>query len=35
MIRTGQKIENPVTGEELIFHKTSRDTGGGSGGRGR
>jgi quercetin dioxygenase-like cupin family protein len=28
MIRTGQKIENPVTGEELIFHKTSRDTGG-------
>jgi quercetin dioxygenase-like cupin family protein len=28
MIRTGQKIENPVTGEVLIFHKTSRDTGG-------
>ena len=28
MIRTGQKVENPVTGEELIFHKTSRDTGG-------
>jgi quercetin dioxygenase-like cupin family protein len=27
MIRTGQKIENPVTGE-LIFHTTSRDTGG-------
>jgi mannose-6-phosphate isomerase-like protein (cupin superfamily) len=28
MIRTGQTIENPVTGERLIFHKTSRDTGG-------
>ncbi len=28
MIRTGQKIENPVTGEVLIFHKTSRDTDG-------
>jgi mannose-6-phosphate isomerase-like protein (cupin superfamily) len=28
MIRSGQTIENPVTGEVLIFHKTSRDTGG-------
>jgi mannose-6-phosphate isomerase-like protein (cupin superfamily) len=28
MIRTGQTIENPVTGEQLIFHKTSRDTNG-------
>jgi quercetin dioxygenase-like cupin family protein len=28
MIRTGQTIENPVTGEVLIFHQTSRDTGG-------
>jgi quercetin dioxygenase-like cupin family protein len=28
MIHTGQSIENPVTGEVLIFHKTSRDTGG-------
>src|SRR2546423_2315778 len=28
MIRTGQSIENPVTGEVLIFHKTSRDTDG-------
>jgi quercetin dioxygenase-like cupin family protein len=28
MIRTGQTIENPVTGEVLIFHKTSSDTGG-------
>jgi quercetin dioxygenase-like cupin family protein len=28
MIRTGQTIENPVTGELLIFRKTSRDTGG-------
>ena len=28
MIRTGQTIENPVTGERLTFHKTSRDTGG-------
>jgi quercetin dioxygenase-like cupin family protein len=27
MIRSGQTIENPVTGEVLIFHKTSRDTG--------
>jgi mannose-6-phosphate isomerase-like protein (cupin superfamily) len=28
MIRSGQMIENPVTGEVLIFHKTSRDTDG-------
>jgi quercetin dioxygenase-like cupin family protein len=28
MIRTGQTIENPVTGERLIFHQTSRDTDG-------
>jgi mannose-6-phosphate isomerase-like protein (cupin superfamily) len=28
MIRTGQTIENPVTGEKLTFHKTSRDTNG-------
>jgi quercetin dioxygenase-like cupin family protein len=28
MIRSGQTIENPVTGEVLVFHKTSRDTGG-------
>jgi quercetin dioxygenase-like cupin family protein len=28
MIRTGQRIENPITGEVLIFHKTSRDTDG-------
>ena len=28
MIRTGQTIENPLTGERLIFHKTSRDTNG-------
>jgi quercetin dioxygenase-like cupin family protein len=28
MIRTGQTIENPVTGEQLIFHKTARDTNG-------
>src|SRR5262249_24085563 len=28
MIRSGQTIENPVTGEVLIFHQTSRDTGG-------
>jgi quercetin dioxygenase-like cupin family protein len=28
MIRTGQTIENPVTGEQLIFRKTSRDTNG-------
>lgn len=28
MIRTGDTIENPVTGERLRFLKTSRDTGG-------
>jgi quercetin dioxygenase-like cupin family protein len=28
MIRTGQTIENPVTGERLRFLKTSRDTNG-------
>ena len=28
MIRSGQTIENPVTGEKLTFHRTSRDTGG-------
>ena len=28
MIRSGDTVENPVTGEVLIFHRTSRDTGG-------
>ncbi len=28
MIRTGETIENPVTGERLRFLRTSRDTGG-------
>jgi quercetin dioxygenase-like cupin family protein len=28
MIQTGQTLENPVTGEVLIFRETSRDTGG-------
>ena len=28
MISTGQTIENPVTGERITFHKTSRETGG-------
>jgi quercetin dioxygenase-like cupin family protein len=28
MIRTGDTIENPVTGERIVFHKTSRDTNG-------
>jgi quercetin dioxygenase-like cupin family protein len=28
VISTGQTIENPVTGERVTFHKTSRDTGG-------
>jgi quercetin dioxygenase-like cupin family protein len=28
MIRKGDRLENPVTGEVLIFHQTSRDTGG-------
>ena len=26
MIHTGDRLENPVTGELLIFHRTSRDT---------
>jgi quercetin dioxygenase-like cupin family protein len=28
VISTGQTIENPVTGERVTFHQTSRDTGG-------
>ncbi len=28
MIRTGEILENPVTGERLVFHKTSRETNG-------
>jgi len=28
MIRAGESIENPVTGERLVFRKTSRETGG-------
>ena len=28
MIRPGDRLENPVTGEVLIFHRTGRDTGG-------
>jgi quercetin dioxygenase-like cupin family protein len=28
MIRKGDRLENPVTGEVLIFHRTARDTGG-------
>ena len=28
MIHTGDSIENPVTGERLVFRKTSRETGG-------
>jgi quercetin dioxygenase-like cupin family protein len=28
MIRKGDKLENPVTGEVLIFHETSKETGG-------
>jgi mannose-6-phosphate isomerase-like protein (cupin superfamily) len=28
MIRSGDVLENPVTGEVLIFHKTAADTGG-------
>jgi quercetin dioxygenase-like cupin family protein len=28
MIRKGDRLENPVTGEVLIFHRTSRETGG-------
>ena len=28
MIRAGDMIENPVTGERIVFHKTSRETGG-------
>jgi mannose-6-phosphate isomerase-like protein (cupin superfamily) len=28
MIRNGDRLENPITGEVLIFHRTSRDSGG-------
>ena len=28
MIHAGDMLENPVTGERLVFHKTSRETGG-------
>lgn len=28
MIRVGDTIENPITGERLVFRKTSRETGG-------
>jgi quercetin dioxygenase-like cupin family protein len=28
MIRAGDTIENPVTGERIVFHKTSRETNG-------
>ena len=28
MIHAGDTIENPVTGERIVFHKTSRETGG-------
>src|SRR5690348_16326134 len=28
MIRAGDTIENPITGERLVFRKTSRETGG-------
>jgi quercetin dioxygenase-like cupin family protein len=28
MIDPGERLENPVTGETLIFHRTSRETGG-------
>jgi quercetin dioxygenase-like cupin family protein len=30
MIRKGDRLENPVTGEVLIFHRTSQETGGAS-----
>ena len=28
MIQAGQAVENPVTGERLVFHETARETGG-------
>ncbi len=28
MIRPGERLENPVTGEVLIFHETAAETGG-------
>jgi hypothetical protein len=28
MIRAGDTIENPITGERIVFHKTSRETNG-------
>jgi hypothetical protein len=26
MIRAGERLENPVTGEVLVFHRTSAET---------
>ena len=28
MIKPGDRLENPVTGETLIFHRTAEETGG-------
>jgi quercetin dioxygenase-like cupin family protein len=28
MINTGDRLENPITGEVLVFHRTSEETGG-------
>ena len=30
MIRAGDILENPVTGETLVFHETSHETNGGA-----
>ena len=27
MIHAGDRLENPLTGETMIFHRTSRETG--------
>jgi hypothetical protein len=27
MARSGDAIDNPVTGERIVFHRTARDTG--------
>ena len=30
MIRAGDRLENPVTGEVLVFHRTSQETASGA-----
>jgi hypothetical protein len=28
MAKSGEVLENPITGQRLVFHRTSEDTGG-------